>query len=312
MICRHREDWSCSGWSSCQNSSQSRACIDHNACGTTQNQPPETQSCTEPPAPGGGGSSGGTSTPPPPGGGGGQATLIPDNEAPTYETPIENQADDFDPCTPSAGNKNLTKDHIRSVVSQERDRSTQVKTSLRDRLLGRILLQVENFGEAWYLDPVSRLRHYLANGPTAYEALRTFGLGITNQDLSKIPVGIESRFEDCDTDNDGLSDKLEEGLFTDINNPDTDGDGFLDGAEVLSGFSPIGLERQTFDNSLVNRLRGRILLQVEELGQAWYINPVDGLRYYMKNGNAAYQIMRFLSLGITNDDLRKIDVGSFE
>jgi len=32
----------------------------------------------------------------------------------------------------------------------------------------------------------------------------------------------------------------------------------------------------------------------------------------MKDGPAAYQIMRFLSLGITNDDIRKIDVGSFE
>ena len=48
---------------------------------------------------------------------------------------------------------------------------------------------------------------------------------------------------------------------------------------------------------------------MEELGQAWYINPTDGLRYYMKDGNAAYQIMRFLSLGISNLDLKNIGVG---
>jgi len=54
------------------------------------------------------------------------------------------------------------------------------------------------------------------------------------------------------------------------------------------------------------------LLQVEKNGEAWYLNPADGKRYYMKDGQLAYQIMRFLSLGITNNDLRKIDVGSLE
>ena len=61
-----------------------------------------------------------------------------------------------------------------------------------------------------------------------------------------------------------------------------------------------------YNNSLVNRLRGQILLQVESRGEAWYINPDDGKRYYMPDGPSAYQIMRFLSLGITNSDLSKI------
>jgi hypothetical protein len=44
-----------------------------------------------------------------------------------------------------------------------------------------------------------------------------------------------------DSDNDGLSDDSEV-LFwgTDPNNPDTDGDGYLDGAEVESGYNPLG------------------------------------------------------------------------
>ena len=53
---------------------------------------------------------------------------------------------------------------------------------------------------------------------------------------------------------------------------------------------------------------GQILLQVESRGEAWYINPDDGKRYYMKDGPAAYQIMRFLSLGISNTDLSQIDI----
>lgn len=62
------------------------------------------------------------------------------------------------------------------------------------------------------------------------------------------------------------------------------------------------------DASLVNRVLGRIVLQVEEHGEAWYINPDDKLRYYMKDGDAAYEIMRSLSLGITNEDLATIKI----
>lgn len=41
-----------------------------------------------------------------------------------------------------------------------------------------------------------------------------------------------------DTDHDGLSDSDESYWNTDFQNPDTDGDGFLDGEEVASGFDP--------------------------------------------------------------------------
>ena len=62
-------------------------------------------------------------------------------------------------------------------------------------------------------------------------------------------------------------------------------------------------------SDIVIRLNGKILLQVEAHGEAWYVDPKTGYRYYMKDGDAAYQIMRFLSLGITNENLRKIAVG---
>jgi len=188
--------------------------------------------------------------------------------------------------------------------------STGSTNSLTKRLMGYILLQVEDHGEAYYVDPISANRYYLKDGPVAYEALRKFGLGITDADLAKIPVGIEPRFADTDTDGDGLPDKLEDGLKTDPNNPDTDGDGISDGIEILTNkTNPLGGGYLTQSSSLINRLRGRILLQVESRGEAWYLNPDDGKRYYMKDGEAAYQIMRFLSLGITNSDLSDIPVG---
>lgn len=196
------------------------------------------------------------------------------------------------------------------VVDAEDSLATVIDQSLVNRLKGHILLQVEEHGEAWYVDPVSELKYYLENGEVAYDALRKFGLGILTADLNKIPVGIEERFEDVDTDEDGLADKLEEGLKTDVNNSDTDEDGISDYDEVITmNTNPLGTGSLVYDNSLIKRLSGRILIQVESRGEAWYLNPQDNKRYYMKDGPAAYQIMRFLSLGILNTDLRKIGVG---
>jgi len=181
--------------------------------------------------------------------------------------------------------------------------------TLAERLSGNILLQVQAHGEAWYVDPVELNRVYLKDGAVAYEALREFGLGITNADLDKIPVGVEVRFSDADTDGDGLSDKLEDGLNTIPTVADTDSDGVSDGQEVLvDDTDPLGEGRLTYDQDLADRLTGRILLQVQSHGEAWYIYPKDGKRYYMKDGDAAYQIMRFLSLGITDADLSLVPV----
>ena len=131
---------------------------------------------------------------------------------------------------------------------------------LIDRLQGQIMLAVDYHGEAWYIDPASRLRYYLKDGSVAYEFLRSFGLGITNADLAKIPA-------------------------------ETDAVG---GGE------------------LAERLSGRILLQVEEHGEAWYVNPSDLKRYYMADGAEAYRIMRELSLGTMMPWISEIPIGGVE
>ncbi len=185
--------------------------------------------------------------------------------------------------------------------------------SVPSNTLGRVLLQVEQRGEAWYVDPITASRYYLKNGPVAYEALRTFGLGITNEDLSGVPIGYDARLDvGYDSDGDGLSDRFEQSIHTNPYAIDTDSDGHGDGVEIMSGYNPLGSSTVPANNALVNRLKGRILLQVEDRGEAWYVNPVDGKRYYMTNGDSAYTIMRFLSLGITDRDLQKIPLHRVE
>ncbi len=132
--------------------------------------------------------------------------------------------------------------------------------SLVDRLEGWIMLAVDQAGEAYYIDPVTKARYYLKDGATAYEFLRTFGLGITTANLEKIP-------------------------------------------EAGSGDST---------SSTAQSLAGRILLQVESLGEAWYVHPETFERHYMADGDEAYQIMRELSEGTMYDWIADIPEGVVE
>ena len=58
--------------------------------------------------------------------------------------------------------------------------------------------------------------------------------------------------------------------------------------------------------SLAQKLSGRILLQVQQKGEAWYINPVDLKRYYLGSPADAFAILRQLGLGITDADINTI------
>ncbi len=132
--------------------------------------------------------------------------------------------------------------------------------SLVDRLEGWIMLAVDRAGEAYYVDPVTKARYYLADGPTAYEFLRTFGLGITTANLEQIP-------------------------------------------EAGSGDTV---------SSLARSVAGRILLQVDSVGEAWYVHPETFERHYMADGDEAYRIMRELSEGTMYDWIKGIPEGIVE
>jgi hypothetical protein len=118
-------------------------------------------------------------------------------------------------------------------------------------LSGRILLQVQDKGQAWYVDPVSVKRYYLGRAADAFQIMRNFGLGISNKDL----------------------------------------DAFL-----LS--------------KAPARLAGRIILKVQDKGQAYYINPQTLKLHYLGKPEDAFNVIRSLGLGITNTDLNKIVIGN--
>lgn len=119
-------------------------------------------------------------------------------------------------------------------------------------LSGQIVLQVEQHGEAWYIFPEDLRRYYLGRPEDAFAIMRFLGLGITDQNLAKIPTA----------------------------------------DQVWSG-----------DVSVMAHARGRIVLQVGQHGEAWYVNPLDGKRYYLGRPDDAFALMTEFGQGINDADM---------
>jgi len=60
------------------------------------------------------------------------------------------------------------------------------------------------------------------------------------------------------------------------------------------------------------RALGRILLDVEKNGEAYYINPIDRKKYYLGRPEDAFGIMKGFSMGISDSDIEKIETGEVE
>ena len=137
--------------------------------------------------------------------------------------------------------------------------------SMKNRLKGKLLLQVEQSGAIWYVDP-DGYRHSVTWN-NLMDLFKKLALGITDADLSKIANGNLN----------SASDKT---------------------GEVLG--------EQT-NRSIATRLKGKLLLQVEQGGAIWYVDPNSLQRYNVTWANALPLFIK-LSLGINDTDLSKIPV----
>ncbi|MDP3900408.1 MAG: hypothetical protein Q8Q23_04995 [bacterium] len=154
--------------------------------------------------------------------------------------------------------------------------------TLAERLRGKLLLQVEDRGQIWYVDENKKRRQLTADN--AYGAFEELALGISDADLEAIPTAENFLAETQDSDGDGYSDKT----------------------EAQFGYNLFGAGKAVFDNNLAKRLSGRLLLQVNDKGRIWYVNP-DNLKKYEVRRTNIMSLFRALALGITNDDLNKIE-----
>ena len=76
-----------------------------------------------------------------------------------------------------------------STVEVEQGLVKSVSPALTNRLRGRILIQTESHGEAWYVDQVSGAKYYLSDGAAALVALKKRAVKVSQATLKRIPVG---------------------------------------------------------------------------------------------------------------------------
>jgi len=177
---------------------------------------------------------------------------------------------------------------------------------LYNKLKGNILLKVQDSGKAYYVHPTNKKTYFLGRPSDAFTVMRQQGVGITNADLQKIPIGL-GPVSGLDQDNDGLSDLLEDALGTNKTNSDTDGDGNSDKTEVVNNYSPITSGKLPINSAFAKTQSGRILIQVQSKGEAWYINPKDNKRYFLGRAEDAFSVMRGIGIGITNRDFDSLN-----
>ncbi len=120
------------------------------------------------------------------------------------------------------------------------------------RMSGRILIQVEGKGEAWYVYPVDHKRYYLGRPADAFEIMRRLGLGVRTRDVERYRVAVPKN------------------------------------------------------------VMGKIVIDVDDKGKAYYLYPVDASLHYLGLPSDAFQVMRTLGLGIKNSDLQKIPIGTLK
>ena len=76
--------------------------------------------------------------------------------------------------------------------------------------------------------------------------------------------------------------------------------------ELGLGISTADLQTLQTSTAMKQRLAGRILLAVEQRGEAYYINPDDLSIHYLQNGEDAYELMRELGLGALDSFIEPI------
>lgn len=176
---------------------------------------------------------------------------------------------------------------------------------LYNQLRGRIIIVPDRRGEAFYVDPNSLAVFPLGFYDNAFKVLLSHGEGVSNANIKKIQAGVLD-MHGLDLDSDGLSDKFEDAIGTDVHNFNTDGDVYSDYWEITRGYSPLGSGKYPINYQYAKQQAGKILLQTQNNGEAWYVNPGNGKRYFLGSKFDANDVMRKLSVGLSNSDFNRL------
>jgi hypothetical protein len=64
--------------------------------------------------------------------------------------------------------------------------------------------------------------------------------------------------------------------------------------------------QQSNASEMSDRMKGRFLIAVESHGEIWYVNPVNGSRYFLNGSQQGFETIKSLALGVAQADLETI------
>lgn len=146
---------------------------------------------------------------------------------------------------------NINDSKTQLVITREKDLTGDLDLGLAERLKGKILVQVESNGEAWYVDPVDLKRSYLGKP----------------RDTSML---IKKKSKPMS------SDQIIDYIY--------------------------------FDKKFPKELAGRFVKNQDVKDEYYYILPEELISYKIGTPNEAYRFLKDQGLGISNVDIRKIEV----
>lgn len=126
--------------------------------------------------------------------------------------------------------------------------SNLLASNISSAVSGKILIAVEQKGEAWYVNPSDQKRYYLGRPSDAFLLMQKLAIGINSSTY------------------------------------------------------------QAINKTAPAKLLGKIVLNVDNKGAAFYVNPADKKLYSLGRPSEAFAIMRQLGIGITSADLAKIEI----
>lgn len=138
------------------------------------------------------------------------------------------------------------------IINREKELTAELDLKLAERLKGKILLQIESDGEAWYLNPKDKKRYYLGRPRDAWLLAHEFGIVLSENEI----------------------------------------------------FQYVHFEKQ-FPESMA----GGFAISEDDRTRVYYIDPEarEGIRF--DTSKDAFRIMQDEGLGISNANIRKIEVG---
>jgi len=77
--------------------------------------------------------------------------------------------------------KYYKKDNL--IIQREKNLTADIDNELAQKLAGKILIQVENDGEAWYVYPVDLKRYYLGRPKNVLELKSLLGIALDSEEL---------------------------------------------------------------------------------------------------------------------------------